>query len=301
MSGCRCNIGLANTGRPNCIPIQSVASRLIITELGNNLDLIPASNIVENIDGLFLAENARERWFPLPRFENVEIPKADSKYEEAASGRKVFLRQGKRSFMGELWEGDSHPHFLKQLQDMRCTKFGAFIIDVNNNLIGLRVGDEGFLRPIPLDNASWDPQMVFPTDSSTQKIKLSFDFDLNVDEGDLFMLSFEEIGYDYGTQNGLIDVVITDNGNDLVDTQTASLRIVSSFVTNVADTLIEGLSNSIRCEVNGTLVSPDGVTEPTPGNYVLTFDPGTFSFDDSVKFYLNLNSGYDGTLFFAQL
>lgn len=294
MSGCRCNIGLANTGRPNCIPIQSVASRLIITELGNNLELTPAGDIPDNIDALFTA-SVHERWFPLPRFENVEIPKADSKYEEAPSGRKVFLRQGKRSFMGELWEGDSHPHYLKQLQDMRCTKFGAFIVDVNNNLIGLRVGDEGVLRPIPLDNASWDPQMVFPTDSSTQKIKLSFDFDLNVDEGDLFMLSFEEIGYDFGTQNGLIDAVITNTG-DLIGDQTAILEVNSAFVTTVADTPIEGLSTSIQCTVNGTSVTAATSTETAPGEYTLTYAPATFSAGDIVVFSLNLTSGYEGTL-----
>jgi hypothetical protein len=300
MSGCRCNIGLANTGRPNCIPIQSVASRLIITELGNNLDLTPAVNIPENIDDLFLAEDTHSRWFPLPRFENVEIPKADSKYEEAPSGRKVFLRQGKRSFMGELWEGDSHPHYLKQLQDMRCTKFGAYIIDVNNNLIGLRVGDSSSLQPIPLDNASWDPQMVFPTDSSTQKIKLSFDFDLNVDEGDLYMLSFEETNYDFGTQNGLIDVTITNTGN-LDGDQTAILNISSAFITTVTPTPIEGLVNSILCTVNGSLVSPDTATETEPGKYVLTFEAGTFNDGDSVKFSLDLSSGYEGTLLFAEL
>jgi len=294
MSGCRCNIGLANTGRPNCIPIQSVASRLIITELGNNLDLTPAGDIPDNIDALF-TNPARERWFPLPRFENVEIPKADSKYEEAPSGRKVFLRQGKRSFMGELWEGDSHPHYLKQLQDMRCTKFGAYIIDVNNNLIGLRVGDSPFLQPIPLDNASWDPQMVFPTDTSTQKIRLSFDFDLNVDEGDLFMLSFEEIGYDFGTQNGLIDVTIANTG-DLVDDQTAILKISSAFITTVAETPIEGLNGSILCTVNGTSVSASTVTETAPGEYTLTYAPATFAATDLVVFSIDLNSGYDGTL-----
>lgn len=294
MSGCRCNIGLANTGRPNCIPIQSVASRLIITELGNNLDLTPAGDIPDNIDALFTAD-VHSRWFPLPRFENVEIPKADSKYEEAPSGRKVFLRQGKRSFMGELWEGDSHPHYLKQLQDMRCTKFGAFIIDVNNNLIGLRVGDEGVLRPIPLDNASWDPQMVFPTDSSTQKIKLSFDFDLNVDEGDLFMLSFEEIGYDFGTQNGLIDVTIANTG-DLVGDQTAILSVSSAFITTVADTPIEGLGSSIQCTVNGTPVTAATSTETAPGEYTLTYAPGTFSASDVVVFSIALTSGYEGTL-----
>jgi hypothetical protein len=294
MSGCRCNIGLANTGRPNCVPIQSVASRLIITELGNNLELTPAGDIPDNIDALFTAD-VHSRWFPLPRFENVEIPKADSKYEEAPSGRKVFLRQGKRSFMGELWEGDSHPHYLKQLQDMRCTKFGAFIIDVNNNLIGLRVGDEGVLRPIPLDNASWDPQMVFPTDSSTQKIKLSFDFDLNVDEGDLFMLSFEEIGYDFGTQNGLIDVTIANTG-DLVDDQTAILSVSSAFITTVADTPIEGLGSSIQCTVNGTPVTAATFTETAPGEYTLTYAPATFAATDLVVFSIDLNSGYDGTL-----
>jgi hypothetical protein len=137
--------------------------------------------------------------------------------------------------------------------------------------------------------------MVFPTDSSTQKIKLSFDFDLNVDEGDLFMLSFEEIGYDFGTQNGLIDVTIANTG-DLVDDQTAILSVSSAFITTVADTPIEGLGSSIQCTVNGTPVTAATSTETAPGEYTLTYAPGTFSASDAVVFSLNLTSGYEGTL-----
>ena len=102
--GCNCEAGLSNTGRPNCVPIQSVTSKLIMVNMkatdgtDNFIDLTAAlptwSDLVNEAD-------ASKRWFPLPEFENVELPKADSQFEEANSGRMAFLRQGKRSFTGE--------------------------------------------------------------------------------------------------------------------------------------------------------------------------------------------------------
>ena len=99
----------------------------------------------------------------------------DSQFEEAASGRMAFLRQGKRSFAGQLWAEDSTPTFLGKLQKSRCVDFGLYIVDVNGNLIGSEV--DGYLYPIPVDNPSWDPKFMFATDSEVQKIMLNFDFD----------------------------------------------------------------------------------------------------------------------------
>jgi hypothetical protein len=70
--------------------------------------------------------DSSKRWFPLPQFENVELPKADSLFEEANSGKMAFLRQGKRSFSGELWSEDSTPTLLGKLQLNRCVDFGRF-------------------------------------------------------------------------------------------------------------------------------------------------------------------------------
>ena len=124
MIGCDCNVGLSNTGRPNCVPLFSVTNSLIQVPLFDNdgiqngIDLTAAlPNWVAN---LVNAADSSQRWFPLPAFENVELPKADSQFEEAASGRMAFLRQGKRSFAGELWADDSTPTFLGKLEKGRC-------------------------------------------------------------------------------------------------------------------------------------------------------------------------------------
>ena len=34
--GCNCDMGLSNTGRPNCLPLQSVTSKLILVPLQDN-------------------------------------------------------------------------------------------------------------------------------------------------------------------------------------------------------------------------------------------------------------------------
>jgi len=217
--GCNCNIGLSNTGRPNCVPLFSVVSSLIAVPMfandgtANGIDLnapLPTwADLVNEAD-------ASKRWFPIPAFENVEMPKADSQFEEANSGRMVFLRQGKRSFAGELWADDSTPTFLGKLQANRCVDFGVYIVDINGNLIGSQVGD--VLYPIQVDNPSWDPKFAFATDSTTQKIMLGFDFDRLFDESTMYMITPSEAGVDFTTLKGLIDV---------------ELSVVSSFLSSV--------------------------------------------------------------------
>ena len=180
MLGCNCDAGLANTGRPGCVPLQSVTSKLIMVPLMandgtlNGIDLgvaLPTwSSLINQLD-------ASKRWFPLPAFENVEMPKADSQFEEANSGRMAFLRQGKRSFAGELWGDDSTPTMLGKLNAGRCVQFGVYIVDVNGALIGSKVG--GYLYPIPVDEQSFDPKWMVATDSTVQKIMVGFGFVLS--------------------------------------------------------------------------------------------------------------------------
>ena len=138
MIGCNCDAGLSNTGRPNCVPIFGITSSFIMVPLiandgtRNGIDL---STTLPTWSTLINESDSSKRWFPLPAFENVELPKADSQFEEANSGRMVFLRQGKRSFSGELWAEDSTPTFLGKLQMNRCVDFGMYIVDVNGDRI----------------------------------------------------------------------------------------------------------------------------------------------------------------------
>ena len=275
MVGCDCNAGLSNTGRPNCVPIQSVVSSLIVVPLTandgtqNSIDLtsLPTWNSLVN------EADASKRWFPLPAFENVELPKADSQFEEANSGRMAYLRQGKRSFAGELWAEDSTPTFLGKLAASRCVDFGIFIVDVNGALIGSEVGTK--LYPIPVDNASWDPKFNFATDSTVQKIVLGFDFDRLFDESTMYMIQADE-AIDFTTLKGLVDVVFS--GASAGSTTAAGFTCKFNYGTAVAKLAYAGATATADWTLyNNTTASsigaPATVTESasTAGEYAITF------------------------------
>ena len=209
--GCDCLTGLSNTGRPSCVDTFSVTSGLIMVALKGNdgvLNGIDLSASVPTWSDLINQSDASKRWIPIGSFENVELPKADSLFEEANSGKMAFLRQGKRSFSGELWSEDSTPTLLGKLQNNRCVDFGVYIVDVNGNLIGSK--SNGFLYPIPVDNPSFDPKFAFATDSTVQKLMIAFDVYRLFDESTMSMITTTEAGINFNDLDGLVDVVLAE-------------------------------------------------------------------------------------------
>ena len=275
MAGCNCNVGLSNTGRPGCVPLQSVTSKLIMVPLAANdgtLNGIDLAAALPTWSDLINEADSSKRWFPLPEFENVELPKADSQFEEANSGRMAFLRQGKRSFAGELWGDDSTPTLLGKLNSGRCVSFGVYIVDVNGNLIGSK--SNGYLYPIPVDEQSWDPKFMFSTDSTVQKIMLGFDFYRLFDESTMYMITATEGGINYNDLNGLIDV----NLEVLSQVTTVSVTVKATFDYGTAlnPILFQGATNSADWSIfdvtNNTLIGiPAGVTESPAGEYVVDY------------------------------
>ena len=295
--GCNCEAGLSNTGRPACIPIQSVTSTLIMVPLTandgtpNRLDLsvaVPVWNdLINEVDD-------SKRWFPLPQFENVELPKADSQFEEANSGRMAFLRQGKRSFAGELWAEDSSPQLLGKLQNNRCVDFGVYIVDVNGNLVGSKVGD--YLYPIEVDNPSFDPRYMFATDSTISKIMVAFDFNRLFDESTMYMVQPDEAGINFNDLKGLVDVYF----NDFTQTSGVSVTFNAEFSYGTAYNLLKlkGLVSADWkvVDAGGTaLVVTSNENIPLEGNYTVS---GTFV--PSTVYTISIDKdGFDGKLTFT--
>jgi len=293
--GCNCASGLSNTGRPNCVSLQSVTSKLIMVPLfatdgtANFLDLsapLPTwATLVNEAD-------ASKRWFPLPNFENVELPKADSQFEEANSGRMVFLRQGKRSFAGELWAEDSTPTLLGKLQNNRCVDFGVYIVDVNGNLVGSK--HDGGLYPITVDNPSFNPTFTFATDSTTQKIMLGFDFDRLFDESTMYMITPTEAGINFNDLNGLVDVNLL---NEVIVATSVTFDAVLDYGTALNPIKFSGAISADFALYNNTTTSTVSVTAvenlPLEGNYTLTYIAQTAL--DSLTLSI-VKSGFDGEL-----
>lgn len=273
--GCNCNMGLSNTGRPNCVPIQSVTSKMIMVPLKDSTgadNFIDLSSALPTWSTLINEADASKRWFPLPVFENVDLPKADSTFDEANSGRMVFIRQGKRSFAGELWAEDSSPTLLGKLQNNRCVDFGVYLIDVNGNLVGSKVG-EG-LYPIPVDNPSFDPKLMFATDTTVQKIMVAFDFDRLFDESTMYMITPTEAGVNFNTLEGLIDVNVT---NATKTTTTLTFDAVLDYGTALNPIKFIGAVSAdfdLQNLTTGLAVSVTAV-ENTDGNYTLTYTAPT--------------------------
>jgi hypothetical protein len=273
MAGCNCNAGLGNTGRPGCVPIQSVTSKLIMVPLTANdgtLNGIDLSAPLPTWNSLVNETDESKRWFPLPAFENVELPKAESQFEEANSGRMAFLREGKRSFTGELWGEDSTPTLLGKMKAGRCVNFGVYVVDVTGNLIGSKVN--GYLYPIPVDNQSWNPTFMFATDSTVQKIMLTFDFDRLFDDSTMYMITATEAGVDFNTLNGLIDVnlayasqvsTVSVTLNATFDYGTALNPILLQGVTGLTDWDIYDVTNAV------SFGNPTAVSELPAGTYTL--------------------------------
>jgi hypothetical protein len=255
----------------------------------NGIDLNAA---LPSWDGLVNETDASKRWFPLPPFENVELPKADSLFEEAASGKKAFLRQGVRSFAGELWAEDSTPTTLGKLVKSRCVDFGAYFVDVNGNLIGSEEG--GFLYPIPVDNASWDPKFAFATDSTVSKIMLGFDFDRLFDESTMYQITPDEAGIAFTSLSGLLDVLYTNGvGAPTFDSVTFDAKLC--FGTALNKILYSGATalTDWTLDVNGVSIgNPTSVVEGPDGTYILGFAAQLSA--DVVKVSV-VKNGYVGT------
>jgi len=293
--GCNCNSGLSNTGRPNCVPLQSVTSKLIMVPLKANdgtLNYIDLTSPLPIWDDLINEIDASKRWFPLPYFENVELPKADSQFEEANSGRMVFLRQGKRSFSGELWAEDSTPTLLGKLQNNRCVDFGVYIVDVNGNLVGSKVN--GGLYPIPVDNPSFNPTFVFATDSTTQKIMVTFDFDRLFDESTMYMITPTEAGVNFNDLSGLLDV----NFNEISIASTSyDAALTLDYGTALNPIKFVGAVSS-DFNLNNTVTGLNiaiTTTEAPDGTYSFVFAAQTVG--DVMVLSIN-KTGYDGEITF---
>jgi hypothetical protein len=260
----------------------------------NYIDLtapLPAWNSLIN------EADASKRWFPTPIFENVELPKADSQFEEANSGRMVFLRQGKRSFSGELWAEDSSPTLLSKLQNNRCVDFGVYIVDVNGNLIGSKVNDG--LYPIPVDNPSFDPKYMFATDSTTSKIMVAFDFDRLFDEGTMYMITPTEANVNFNDLNGLIDVNIL---NEVIASGSITFDAKFDYGTALNPIIYQGATAGTDWKLfNNTtslFVSPLTITESPIGTYVITYAAQTAG--DSLTLTVE-KDGYDGELTYLEV
>jgi hypothetical protein len=210
MAACNCDITLNNTGTPSCTPIMGVGVKPIMVPLtadDGTANVITISSYTgsqaewdartENLD-------RSKRYYPLPEFKNVEDIKGDTIFESFNDTSNLFVQEGTRTYTGIL--PNQAPTLLGNLKDAKCTKFGLFIIDDCGNLIGNISSDGLSLEPVPVDQNTWNPILIKSTDTTVQKIQLSFEFSRLTKDEDLRIIKSTDSQIALLDLEGLVDL-----------------------------------------------------------------------------------------------
>ena len=212
---CKCDVGLGNTGTPNCAPIASVIKKVILVPTYKADGTRNYIDLSVTLDEAYLTTAlnavADERWFPLPTLENVTSERAESSFETAPSGRRAFIKQGTRTLTGEIW--DAYPQLLGKIKASRCVDVSAYIVDYDGNLLGISNITENRLYPIKLDKQSVDANLIFATDSTKQKLSFTFAWDDSEKDEEVYMIvDGEDFTFDALAAKGLLDIYVTYSG-----------------------------------------------------------------------------------------
>lgn len=271
---CSCEVSLSNTGTPNCVPIASVIKKLILVPLvadDGTANFVDTTDVLDEAYFTALINHAdpSKRWYVTPEIKNVASDKADSVFEEFDDASKVFIRQGKRSFTGIMPQ--QSPTFLGQLENWRCAEFGVFAIDKDGNLIGVQETVDT-LYPIKIDAASWNPTLLFGTDSTIQKIQLTFDFSLDVLDSTLYMIEATEIvPVNLISKEGLLDV---NSAISTISTTSFKAALSTKFGSAITKQPVKGLvaADFALYNVDDALaVAIIAAVESPAGTYTFTF------------------------------
>jgi hypothetical protein len=283
-NACVCSQGLGNTGTVACLGDVKNTKKIFIVPTFDSTGAKNSFLISDTIDQAWLDARINEadltkRWRPVSDLENVTDTIADSTFETAASGRKAFIKEGVRSFLAEIWGADkANSEYLGILKGMHCTDMSVYLLDTNNNLIGVvPATEDGYLYPIRIDKNSWEAKLIKATDTTQQKITLSFDF--HPSERDELMRYISEAEYtaDFVGADGLLDIFVTYTSTG----QTSMVaKLYARFGTAKTKEPMKGLLAADFALFNVTDSAAVPIitsTENPDGTYTLTYASQTVS------------------------
>lgn len=291
--GCSCNTGNGNTGLPNCVEQFGMGTGIGLINMVandgslNRIDISVASITTEWTSKLTNA-NRTKRLYPIIGLKNVDFPKEDTVYETDNTNQKEKIRDGIQSFVGEKWKVS--PVFVSKVRQGICSRNGVYIY-TPNGVVGVKKSD-GYLYPIEV--AAFDAQYGFQKGDAVSKMMITFDFEAQVNIGELWMVSYEDLNTTYSAQIGLIDVnyeivtaatttgvglrLTTDYGSGLLNNQTVDGLVTASF--------------SMYNNTDSASVTITSVTEVADDKYTFVFPSQTSG--DSCTINLVTSTGYEG-------
>lgn len=302
---CSCeNPSFPRLGRPNCvIEMRAVAFPILIPRYKadgsrNTIDLTSAT-LGADIQGLIAASTALlERIYPFPRCENITYERTETVYETAPSTRKVKIPGvgGVRTFKFETWAKEGVHQILRELKKVGCSDVDFFLATVDGNLWGI-IDDVSVpeMRGYEMATETFDAFKEYATDTTTQKIMVSWDLDNAECEENAYAITAEELSATGGVKATSLEGLIgATTSATALTTTTAEVLVKTGFGSAVAAGSVVGLVSANFVANNLTTPGAVAVTSAPgadPGEYVLTFAAQTLN--DVIQVDVINATGYD--------
>jgi hypothetical protein len=274
MSKC-CTAVKKNTAGNKCPELMDVAKRLIfVPEFGSdglkNEFANEAAVTFAAIEAKLNNVNTLDRIYPLEIIENVEDLRAETVFFEFSSGRRARVRDGVRTATAYIpYQG---PEYLAKIKAWGCSAFGIYIADKSDNLIYITDKSTGLkVRPIMIDNNTFDAQLVKKTESDPLMIMITFDY--RQSQADELLRYIEASELDFSPVEdiyGLFDVTATYSAISTTGF-TAALKVDYGFP-------VTGLVAGDFALYNVTTAAAVAIVtavEVVPGSYAFTFTAQT--------------------------
>lgn len=285
---CTCeDPSFGHVNRPNCVITQKALAFPMFSprnRANGNRNFLPANDagitlfnaeygtafttLAECVDYRLAASTpALDALYPGLRVENATFERTDTAYETAPSGRKIKLDGvgGIRTWAFELWGDDAAFGVARAYSLFGCSDLDVFYVDVTGNNWGIQDTEgSGIVRGYEMSTETFDQFMAYSTDTTSQKINMSFDLDAFECEQNAWAITSEEYGQKFTNIKPLIQGVssLDDASSTLVAGAiiTVVADLSTSFGTAGAKTPIVGLLNG-----DFTLLDSLGADEVTAG------------------------------------
>ncbi len=272
MEFCACNGSILNTGTPTKQRVVASGVGLIAVRMkadDGTLNQILASDTIDQayVDAKINEEDESKRWYPIGNFRNEEDVRADPITETFSDGGSVITQQGVRTYLG--WLVNFAPAYVGILESFKCFEFGLFVIDSCGAITGAISKDKTALRPIRVNQNSWEPRYVKATPTVSAKVQLAFEFSQLERDKDLRVISEEEATADLLNIEGLLPLAAAISGEALTGF-VAALTVDFDIFLDASKEVVPGWVLSDFALLNKTTnlaVAITSVTESPEGTY----------------------------------
>lgn len=302
MNNCECGAGILNMGSPACSETLGVARRPVFVNLyandgtKNRITLASAFGSAEYTALVNQADKSK-RWYPGPKIDTVDMPKAEPNYVTLESDEKRFVSEGLRSFKAIVAGGSAK--MMGQLNGIRCVEeVGMYVLDLQGGLSGEVSADGLYLEPYRIMTGGFNAMLELAKNKTEQNINIAFDFSRENNEANWATLNSTDLGFTTILDiDGLLDVIATVSNESTTGFKVKLELIYGRAKTKIAVTGLlitdfKSFSTAVAEKVRNVTDSADiaitSVTETPNGTYEFVYAAQTSA--DVIKVDLIKNS-----------